>query len=277
MNTKIADGYKDAIFAYKSNKFDDALLLLDQYLESDANNFQLLHAKGLILKKLERLEEASKYYGLSIEFCNNTSKKEKLILIKTELDSKISSSLFNDLIDLDYNDEYPEIKSKSNDEEKNKTQNEDKVQFIGMKIQELLDNEKYYDSIVQINKILDIFSNSDILTLQEEDIDQFYVAKAYALYNIYQTEDLNSLLTKSLEINPNNEDAKSLMEKLLKNPIFKEESPIQLQIKDNKSDLSLYDNEGDLSLDDGLEESGYQTDLSLDDFDDDLSLEDSEL
>ncbi|MDX8551902.1 tetratricopeptide repeat protein [Methanospirillum sp. J.3.6.1-F.2.7.3] len=213
------NNYNNAIVALKSNNFNEALLLIEKCLEIDHENYKALHAKGLILKKLDQFEEASKCYQLSIKYCDDSNKREKLIFLKSELDSLVQSTFFDDLIDVDYYEKYSEIRTGSNIEKDPEvidtvslTNNE--VEDLVIHIQELLDSDNYFDSIELIERLLNKYVDSDNETLINDNVDQIYVAKAFALSQLGENADIEILLQKSLEINPKNEQAKELLKQI---------------------------------------------------------------
>ena len=210
-----AKWYNFAIAAYKSNNLDEALFYIEKSLHYEPKNYQALHAKGLILKKLNRFEESIKYYRLSIEYCDDIQKKEKLISIQSEIESLISSPVLDDLIEGDFTQKKTGLTVVPKNKRGQKGSDarslfETQVHELTSKIQEMLDTSRYAESIEYIDKILDLYSDTDIIALQEEKIDQYYVAKAFALFSLGKINGLDILLKKALEINPGNFDAREL-------------------------------------------------------------------
>jgi len=227
----------------------------------DSHNYQALHAKGLILKRLNRFEESSKSYGLSIKYCKDATKKEKLISLKCEVDSLIESQDIDDLIDLDHsilsNTDILEtnIQDTSNNFDYDKQLTYEIDRFT-KKIQTALDEENYLESVKYIDEVFKLYSGANIDSLQKDNVDQFYVAKAFSLINLGTVDSVKALLNKSLEINPNNSDAKELLNQFLNRT---EKTSKSLDIYENevtlKNEITKSSNIDELSIDDNNEVS----------------------
>jgi len=238
--------YNSAILAYKSKNIEDALFCIEKSLEYEPKNYQALHLKALIFKNLEKYEEASHFYGLSIEYCDDKDKVEKLIKLKEEVDSLILPQFLDDLIDIDFNDSDSE-NSKATKPliNENNPINEsiyNEIDDISLKIQTSFDSEEYLECIKYIDKIFS-YLNTGESPKNIEDIDQFYVVKAYALYNLGETEEIDLLLKRALDINPKNSDAKDLLNEISALPSHKinTEKTKELTIDDVNDDISIDD------------------------------------
>ena len=60
-------------YDYMQNDTEKALNIFDEVLEIEPDNIEALNGKGSSLMKLNRLDEADRYYNQSLSICENSS------------------------------------------------------------------------------------------------------------------------------------------------------------------------------------------------------------
>lgn len=195
------DEYNSAITLYKKGDYESSLTVIGNAISLNPSNFQAFYAKGMILKKMDRLEEASKNYSLSLEFCNDPTYRKKILEKKEEIDNIINQSEFSDLLLLD-------------DENSTNLSNETDVNLdeIETEIQRELDEEQYEDAIINIDKFIGYLRSEG--SYSDADLEEYYVARSYAALKIGRISEAKEYTLKVLAINPTNETAISINEEL---------------------------------------------------------------
>ena len=85
--------YQSAINFFRKEEYSSALLNIDLALSLSPDNYQALHLKGLILKKIGNYNEALDCYSLAIRNCNDSHKKEKIKTLYESLRNEIDGNL----------------------------------------------------------------------------------------------------------------------------------------------------------------------------------------
>lgn len=190
------DIYNQSISLFKKGEYDSALLKIDDAIPLTPDNFQVYFAKGMILKKLDRLDEASQNYGLSIKYCKDPSYQRKILEKKEEIDNILHQTDFSDLLLLD--DENDSKIQQTNGPELN-------IDEIESEIQTQLDNEQYDDAIVNLDKFIGYLKSEE--GYSDADLEEYYVAQSYASLKLNRYSESKEIISKVIAINPSNQDA----------------------------------------------------------------------
>ena len=81
----------------KENNFEEALKTIDKALKINPNSYHALYSKALILKKINRIDDAIGLLSTALDCCDNSDNKERIFAIKKQLETELSSVLSNSL------------------------------------------------------------------------------------------------------------------------------------------------------------------------------------
>lgn len=186
--------YNSAITLYKKGDYDTSLRIIDEAISLNPNNFQAYFAKGMILKKIGRLEDASENYSLSIKYCDELNFLEKIKEKKVEIEKLINKSEFSDLLLLD-----------EEESSHSPIPNGLDVDDVQMEIQRQLDSEEYFDAITNLDRIIIHLKGEE--NFDDTSLKDLYIARSYSYLKTNQFTNAKEDVLKVFAVDPSNEVA----------------------------------------------------------------------
>lgn len=211
-SNKFREIYQTSLSLFRSGDFPSALKKINEALEIQPKNYQSLHLKGLILKRQNNKLGALECYRNALECCNDNQKKEKITTLYQNLKTEINNELL-----FKVEKESPEIIKSEIFQNSKKGEDDDnikKIENLNSKIQEKLDEEKFTEAINYIDQVISLLSQYNESVCKNLELDQYFIAKAFSLFNLGNYNGAKLCLHRALQINPNNSDAQNLNQEI---------------------------------------------------------------